>query len=544
MRRLPRTAVLLATAALAVAALPARAPAADAPPRTPAPFAATSFTTRPSTATRGTSDGPFAGLGNEGYDVAAYDLALDHHPEDPTGPVRATAVISAVPDRPLTALALDAAGLAVTRITVDGAPAAFALDPEREKLTVTPARPLAAGRTAAVRVSYTVDPGATGPEGRGWIRTGDRGGFALAAQPDGAHTVFPCNDVPSDKARFTIAVSVPADTGLIGVASGLKTGERTADGRTTHRYRTVHPVSTQLVQIAAGRYEVLAGGTEAGVPLRHVVPRGERDRFAYALGLTAEHLDWLTAPDRLGPFPLEAYGILAADTSAPEPFRFTGLETQTLTLYDPSHLAGRTRPEVIGPHLVHELVHAWFGGSITPATWSDNWLSEGHANYYALLYRYGNGWPSGTGARTMAEAMRTVYRAADAHRARYGPVARPVDEAAVHGDQVYLGGPLALYALRQKVGEETFRRIETAFIARYRDASPGTEDYLRTTERVAGPEAARFLRDWLYGTTVPAMPGHPDWTTDPAGAADRPEPAAKLMADPSLRSLLGTPAPG
>ena len=28
-----------------------------------------------------------------------------------------------------------------------------------------------------------------------------------------------------------------------------------------------------------------------------------------------------------------------------------------------------------------------------------------------------------------------------------------------------------------------------------------------------------FLRDWLYGDTIPPMPGHPDWTADPVTAA-------------------------
>jgi hypothetical protein len=39
-----------------------------------------------------------------------------------------------------------------------------------------------------------------------------------------------------------------------------------------------------------------------------------------------------------------------------------------------------------------------------------------------------------------------------------------------------------------------------------------------------------FLRDWLYGTTTPPMPNHPDWTVDPvepAAQAARLAPAAR-----------------
>ncbi|WP_416980141.1 hypothetical protein [Streptomyces sp. T028] len=28
-------------------------------------------------------------------------------------------------------------------------------------------------------------------------------------------------------------------------------------------------------------------------------------------------------------------------------------------------------------------------------------------------------------------------------------------------------------------------------------------------------DVSGFLRDWLYGTTTPRMPGHPDWTVTP-----------------------------
>ena len=30
-------------------------------------------------------------------------------------------------------------------------------------------------------------------------------------------------------------------------------------------------------------------------------------------------------------------------------------------------------------------------------------------------------------------------------------------------------------------------------------------------KRVAGRNLTGFLRDWLYGTKTPPMPGHPDW---------------------------------
>ncbi|MFF7183340.1 M1 family aminopeptidase [Streptomyces sp. NPDC008121] len=465
----------------------------------------------------------------------SYDLSMRYQPQDEQAPVAATAVIRATASEALDSFTLDASGFDVRSVSVDGAEASFSLDAAKEKLAVTPAAPLAAGHAMEIRVDYTVDPQAGG---RGWIKTGDRTGFAVAAQPDAAHTVFPCNDVPSDKAAFSFNVSVPSGSGDIGVASGLKTGQTAEDGYTTYHYKSEHPIATELIQIAAGKYKVTEQGTVDGVPVRDVVPQDAGGKFSYALGLTPGQMKWITDPGRLGAFPLESYGILAADTTAGQPFGFTGLETQTLTIYNPSYLANRTDEKLIGSHMMHELAHSWFGGSITPATWSDNWLSEGHANYYGLDYRYAKGWPSPNGATTMEEAMKIAYQAGDSYRQMYGPVAKPKDESAVYSNQAYLGGPLALYALQQKVGQDTFHQIEEAFIKEYKDKSASTADYIRIAQETAGADTGKFLEDWLYGTTTPEMPGHPDWKAGTMTAAHAQDPADILAQDPAVKPLL------
>ena len=84
--------------------------------------------------------------------------------------------------------------------------------------------------------------------------------------------------------------------------------------------------------------------------------------------------------------------------------------------------------------------------------------------------------------------------------------------------QVYDGGALVLYALRQKIGDAAFMRLERAWVKRYEGKSASTDDFIALASQVSGRDLARFLRNWLYGTKTPPMPGHPDWTVDPVTA--------------------------
>jgi hypothetical protein len=43
-------------------------------------------------------------------------------------------------------------------------------------------------------------------------------------------------------------------------------------------------------------------------------------------------------------------------------------------------------------------------------------------------------------------------------------------------------------------------------------------DFIAVASRVSGRDLTGFLRAWVYGTTTPPMPGHPDWTVDPVEA--------------------------
>ncbi|MCX5404193.1 M1 family metallopeptidase [Streptomyces sp. NBC_00335] len=446
----------------------------------------------------GIGDPLFPELGNPGYDVLSYDLSFAY--KDNSTPLDAVTVIDARSLARLETVNLDFTHGKVASAEVNGEPATFASF--GEDLVLTPARPVEPDLPLHITVRHTSDPRGRGDGG--WVVTDD--GLAMANQADAAHRVFPCNDHPADKAYFTFRVSAPA--GMTAVANGVPGAlpARRAGSATTWTYRTLHPMATELAQVSIGDSAVVHRTGPHGLPLRDVVPAADRERLEPWLKKTAGHIEWMEA--RVGRYPFENYGVLIAKAR-------TGfeLETQTLSLFESALFAGSGGyPEwYVESVMVHELAHQWFGDSVSPRTWSDLWLNEGHATWYEALYA------DGLGKYSLERRMREAYQRSDQWRAAGGPPAAP--KPAAPGEKiglfrpaVYDGAALILYALRQEIGVKAFDRVERRWVGEHRDGVAGTEDFVRLASQEAGRDLGAFLQPWLYGNKTPAMPGHPEWT--------------------------------
>jgi aminopeptidase N len=113
--------------------------------------------------------------------------------------------------------------------------------------------------------------------------------------------------------------------------------------------------------------------------------------------------------------------------------------------------------------------------------------------------------------------MRWIYARGDRWRTTNGPVALPRNASQQFSNNVYFGGALVLYALRQKVGTTAFERLERGWAQQNAGTSRSTDDFIAFASRSTGQDLTGFLRAWLYGSTTPPMPGHPDWKVLPVG---------------------------
>jgi aminopeptidase N len=339
-----------------------------------------------------------------------------------------------------------------------------------------------------------------------WIDTPD--GFAVMSQPDRAHLVFPSNDHPSDKATFTFRVTTPADR--TAVANGTLRARDEHDGVATSVYRTAHPIPTDVVQIAVGRFREVGQTGPDGLPVRSYLALAPAngvqltDAMERTASETPAQLAWL-AGEISRQFPFERYGVLGLASEYDD----VALETATLSTFGGGLSLA---PEKEAPTLVHEMTHQYFGDAVSVRDWDDMWLSEGHARYYERRYA------AERGLIDMDDELKNLYERDQQQRTLVGPMGRLKQPTSVLFE-TDVPGQLMLTGLRTMVGDDVFRRIEQTFFDRFRDRSASAQDYIDVANRVSGRNLTRYFHDWLYSPTTPPMPGHPDWHSAPADGA-------------------------
>jgi aminopeptidase N len=434
----------------------------------------------------GVGDPYFAELGNGGYDVDHYDIALRYHPSSPE--IQATTTIDATATTDLSSFNLDLVGLTVEGVIVDGRPA----DTSRTdtELVVTPKRAIEEGTEFRVEVEYHGEP-TTGdlestPIENGWIRN-ENGATYVLAEPDGARTWFPNNDHPSDKATYTFRIAVP--DGVEAAANGrLESDEVGADGYRTWHWEMDEPMASYLATVAIGDYRIERTSSPGGVTIRNFFLPAEYDQAVSDFSVTGEMLDFFS--EIFGPYPFDEYGAV----TVPVLLR-TALETQTLSVFGSDSVDGTGRSESI---IAHELAHQWFGDSVTPADWQDIWLNEGFATYAESLWR--------EHSEPAFDIDAEMAGIAEQFGPRLGPIADPGSDQ-LFGVSVYKRGALTLHALRRTIGDEAFFETLRAWTAEHRHGNASTEEFIETAERVSGLELDDLFADWLFATNLPDLPG-------------------------------------
>ncbi|MEU4350560.1 M1 family metallopeptidase [Streptomyces sp. NPDC023838] len=445
------------------------------------PASATDFTP----GTPGIGDPYYPSSGNGGYDVSHYDLRLKYQPA--TDLLEGTATILATTTQNLSRFNLDF-GLAVSEIRVNGTKAQYVKSGTQE-LEITPAAPLAKGKSVSVVVKYAGKPSELSVDGyTAWHRTPD-GGVA-AQEPDSAVWWFPSNDHPLDKATYDVSVLVP--DGTQAISNGTLQSQSSTRGWTRYNWRSNKPQATYLTTLAIGKFDITTDTTAGGLPVVNAYSKdlGDNDGAARAsVERTKEVAEWLS--DVFGPYPFNSVGGYVPNVT-------TGfaLETQTRPYYSPKQFANGANASVV----VHELAHQWYGDSVSVNGWKDIWNNEGFARYAQWL------WSEKEGEGTTQELADYVYAQHPADDPFWQ--VKPGDPGPDNQFDlaVYDRGALAIQALRNAVGDTSFFAILKGWPTAHQYGNAKVGDFLQYAEKISGKPLAGLFDTWLYQPSKPAAP--------------------------------------
>lgn len=439
----------------------------------------------------GIGDTLFPLLGNGGYDVQHYDLTLDVNMQYNT--LVATARLTALATQDLNAFNLDFRDLLITRLEVNGAPAAFRREDVHE-LVITPADEIPTGASFEIYIIYSGQPEPVNPGAvrldilNGWVHFG-RGIYVLN-QPEGASTWYPVNDHPLDKATYTFTITV--EKPYSAAANGLLV-ELTDNGTTTTAvWEMRYPMASYLSTVAIGEFVVETGLAPGNIILRNYVAATLKTRADFDFARTPEMLAYFT--DLFGPYPFDTYGVHAADVTIP-----MALETQTLSLFGRNFVTGDREFETL---VAHELAHQWFGNSVSLTGWQDIWINEGLATYAEAL------WIEHLEGRAALEAYMDALYFSVARRIVAIPprsIATP-SRTDLLNPLIYERGAWVFHALRLQMGDESFFDFLRAYAEQYRHQNAGTAELIATAESAYGGSLQSLFDAWLFATDLPALP--------------------------------------
>jgi aminopeptidase N len=424
----------------------------------------------------GVGDAYFASAGNGGYDVGHYDVALTYAGRG-KGTVDATVAVTAKATQHLSRFNLDFRGPKISKVVVNGEPAAFGR--KGQELTVTPTASLPAGTTFTAVVTYSGRPGPVRNNSLGtygWVPTKD--GAVVVAEPDGAPTWLPVNDHPSDKATYSYRLTVPSN--LQALANG-RPGPTTREGKTTtYQWSEESPMAPYLATVAIGRFDVRRG-TVGNVPVITAVDPSFKKSAAALQKTTIKAVAWESKV--FGPYPFATTGGIVDD-----PKLDYALETQERPVY-----AGFAPDD---DFIVHELAHQWFGDSVSLKSWPDIWLNEGFATYAEWLWHE-------RGKKDSAKKIFKRYYRQPSRSPIFNPPPGKPGRRDLFSFSVYIRGAMCLQALRGKVGDKAFFQILKTWASTRRGKNATTADFVAHAEKVSHKQLDGLFKAWLYAKGKP-----------------------------------------
>ncbi|WP_418263057.1 M1 family metallopeptidase [Flavobacterium faecale] len=294
---------------------------------------------------------------------------------------------------------------------------------------------------------------------------------------------YPSIDDVNEKVVFKLEIAF--DNQYQVVSNGVLKSKKSQKGETVWSYQMNKPMSSYLLMLGIGQYDIYLEKSKTGTPLEMYLEKNDAPKFETTYRDSKTIFDFLE--QKIGvKYPWKVYRQLPV-----RDFLYAGMENTTATIFSSRYVVDSTGFEDRSYTNVnaHELAHQWFGDLVTAESGKHHWLQEGFATYYALLaerelkgedYFYSKMYES---AQQLKYASRTDTI--------------PVLNAKASSLTFYQKGAWALFVLQEAIGEKAFAKAVYSYLNKYKYQTVKTEDFFNEIKKVSNYDLENFSKVWL-----------------------------------------------
>lgn len=327
-----------------------------------------------------------------------------------------------------------------------------------------------------------------------------------------ARSVFPCQDTPAARVRYSARLNVPRQLSAVmsarhvdrrppfpgeGASVPCGDGAWCSDGRVVEDFVMDQPIPPYLFAFAVGELGFRDLGPRTRV-YAEAVP-GLLDMAAREFAGTEE---MMVQGERLfGPYVWERFDLLVLPMSFP----YGGMENPRMTFLTPTVIKG----DATGAQVVaHELAHSWTGNLITNKNNDHFWLNEGFTTYAErriveavqgeekAVLNIGIGW---RGLNDTVERFKDRLEFTKLKTNQEG-----VDPDDVYSEIPYEKGFQFLWRIERQIGRPAFDEFLKKYIETFKFQSIDTDTFLEFLKaNIPGIENEIDLVLWTEGTGIP-----------------------------------------
>ncbi|XP_051820348.1 glutamyl aminopeptidase [Antechinus flavipes] len=325
-------------------------------------------------------------------------------------------------------------------------------------------------------------------------------------EPTDARKTFPCFDEPNKKATYTISIIHPKEYNALSNMPVEREEDVDDKWKKTIFMKSV-PMSTYLVCFAVHQFTSVTRTSASGIPLKIYVQPLQRETAEYAANVTKVVFDYFEdyfamnySLPKLDKIAIPDFGTGAMENWGLITYREANL------LYDPQESASSNKQRV-ATVVAHELVHQWFGNTVTMDWWEDLWLNEGFASFFEFLGvdKAENDWKMRD--QMLLEDVLPVQEEdslISSHPIVVN-VTTPAEITSVFDGISYSKGASILRMLEDWITPKNFQLGCQQYLKKYKFGNAKTDDFWKALEEASNKPVKEVMDTWTRQMGYPVL---------------------------------------